>query len=185
MIYSICHGLVEERDFVQMPCSCQEHRSCALGFFGDATPRARINGVRTGTYQVTCLNPALHDVHQKVDLHFLLQQIQGLGGSADTAEERAIDARVVAATLHLNRRSTTATETIPLSRSADERGEESIVRLAWHCPLTITSGPGHAGLVSSKLQTVTDLSSKVGSPTRIAPWKTYRGPPTGEMAGSG
>ena len=56
----------------------------------------------------------------------LLQQIQGLGGHTDTAEERAIDTRVVAADLRLNRKSTTATETIDLLRSAAERGEEDI-----------------------------------------------------------
>ena len=89
---------------MQMSFSCEVHRRCALGFVEDAIPRARINGVRTVTYQVTCSNPALHEVHQEGYPHLLLQQIQGLGGPTDTAEERAIGARVVAAELRLNRR---------------------------------------------------------------------------------
>ena len=126
MICSICHGLVGERAFVLISCSCEVHRRCALGFVEDATPRARINGVRTVAYQVTCPNPASHELRQEVDLHPLLQKLQGLGGPTGTAEERATDATVVAAEVHLNRRSTTATETIDLSRSATERGEEDI-----------------------------------------------------------
>ena len=82
--------------------------------------------MRTVTYQVTCPNPALHEVHQEVDLHPLLQQVQDLGGPADTAEERAKDVKVALAGLRLNRRSTAATETIDLSRGAVERGEEDI-----------------------------------------------------------
>ena len=127
VICSIFHGLVEERAFVQMSCSIEMHRRCALGFVEDAISRARINGVRTVTHQVTCPNPALHEVHQEVYLHSLLQQIQGLGGTdRHRGGERAIDARVVAAELRLNRRSITETETIDLPRSVVERGEEDI-----------------------------------------------------------
>ena len=78
-----------------------------------------------------CPNPALHAVHQEVDLRPLLQQIRGLGRSANTAEERAIGARVTAAELRVNRRSTTSTGTIHLSLSAAERGEEDTWR-DWH-----------------------------------------------------
>ena len=127
MICSICHGLVEERAFVQITCSCEAHRRCAHGFVEDAIPRARISGVRTVTYQVTCPDPALHEVHQEVGLQPLLQQHQSLGGPTDTAEERAIYARAVTGgELRLNRRSTTATETIDSSRSAAERQGEGI-----------------------------------------------------------
>ena len=42
-----------------------------------------------------------------------------------------------------------------------------------------------AGPVESKLQTVTGSLSQVGSLIRSVPWKTYRGPPTGETIGSG
>ena len=124
MICSPCHGLVEEVTFAQISCSCEVHRRCALGFFEYSTPQARTNGVRTGTYQVTC--PALHEVHQEVDLHPLLQRIGGLAGPAGKGKERAIDASVAAAELRLNRRSTTTTETIELSRSAAERGKEDV-----------------------------------------------------------
>ena len=93
---SICHGLVEETAHVQVPCSCDVHRRCALGFVEDAVPRARANGARTITHYVTRPNPALHAVHQEVDLRLLLQQIPGLGKSADTTEEKAIGARVTA-----------------------------------------------------------------------------------------
>ena len=126
VICSICHGLVEETAFVRMPCSCDVRRRCALGFVEDAIPRSRANEARTITHQVTCPNPALHEVQQDVDLHGLLQQIRGIGRSTDTAEERAIGARVTVAELRLNRRPTTPTGTIDLSRNATERGEEDI-----------------------------------------------------------
>ena len=38
MIFSVWLGLVEEEAFVQVPCSCDVHRRCALGFVEDATP---------------------------------------------------------------------------------------------------------------------------------------------------
>ena len=79
MICSICHGLVEETAYVQVSCSCNVHRRCALRFVEDAIPRAMANGARTITHQATCPNPTLHAVHQKVDLRLLLQQIRGLG----------------------------------------------------------------------------------------------------------
>ena len=125
VICSICHGLVEEDAFLQVPCSCDVHPRCALGFV-DTIPRARINGASTLTYQVTCPNPALYEVHREVDLQSLLQQIRGVSRSADTAEERAIRARVTAAELHLSRRFTTPAGAVGLSRSAAERGEEDI-----------------------------------------------------------
>ena len=60
MIFSVWLGLVEEEAFVQVPCSCDVHRRCALGFVEDAMPRARVSVASTLTYQVTCLNPAPH-----------------------------------------------------------------------------------------------------------------------------
>ena len=57
VICSICHGLVEVDAFVHVPCSCNVHRHCTLGFVEDAFPRARVNGASTPTYQVTCPNP--------------------------------------------------------------------------------------------------------------------------------
>ena len=83
MICSICHGLVEEDAFIQVPCSCDVHRRCALGFAEDAIPRARVSGASTLTYQVTCPNPALHEAYREVDLHSLLQQIRGVGRTTD------------------------------------------------------------------------------------------------------
>ena len=126
MIFSVWLGLVEEEAFVQVPCSCDVHRRCALGFVEDAMPRARVSVASTLTYQVTCLNPAPHEVHREVDLQSLLQQIRGVGRSAGTAEARAIRARVTAAELRLSRRSTTPIGTVDLSRSAAERREENI-----------------------------------------------------------
>ena len=125
VICSICHGLVEETAFVQMPCSCDVRRRCALGFVEDAIPRARVTGATTLTSQVTCPNPSVYEVHREVGLKSLLQQIRGVGRSADTAE-RAIRARITAAELLLSRRSTTLTGAIDLSRCAAERGEEDI-----------------------------------------------------------
>ena len=110
---------------MQVSCSCDVHHRCALGFVEDAIPRAGANGARTIMHQVTCPNSALHAVHQEVDLRPLRQQIRGLGRSANTTE-RTIGASVTAAEIHLNRRSTTSTETIELLRSAAERGEEGM-----------------------------------------------------------
>ena len=45
------------------PCCCDVHRRCALGFVEDAILRARANEAGTVTHQVTCPNPALHEVH--------------------------------------------------------------------------------------------------------------------------
>ena len=106
---------------------CTQPLRTTVGFVEDAISRARANGARTLTHQVTCLNPVLHAVHQEVDLHTHLQQIHGLGRFADTAEERTINARVTAANLQLSRSSTTLSGTVDLSRSASERGEEEIV----------------------------------------------------------
>ena len=72
MTGSICHGLVEETAHVQVPCSCDVHRRCALGFVEDAIPRDRANGARTLILQVMCSNLALHKVDQEVYLHTFL-----------------------------------------------------------------------------------------------------------------
>ena len=50
MIRRICHGLVEETAFMQVPCSCDVHSRCALGFVEDAIPSGRANGARTITH---------------------------------------------------------------------------------------------------------------------------------------
>ena len=90
-ICSICHGLVEETDRVQVSRSSDVHRRCALGFCEDAIPRARFVGGP---------NPALREV-QEVDFQPLLQQVLILGRSADTPDERAIRSSVTAAELRL------------------------------------------------------------------------------------
>ena len=119
------HGLVKETAFVPVFCSCDVLRRCALGLIEDAILRARADGARTFTHQVTCPNPALHAVHQEVDLHPLLQPSCGLGGPTDT-EERAIDARVTAVELRRSRRSTTTNETVDSSRRQTARRLEDI-----------------------------------------------------------
>ena len=81
------HGLVEETAFVHVSCSCDVHRICIRGFVEDATPRGRAYGADTITHQVTCPSPALHAVHQEVELQPLLQQIRGLGRSTDRRRE--------------------------------------------------------------------------------------------------
>ena len=104
-----------------MSFSCDVHRRCALGFGEDAIPRARfVDGAR----QVTCPNPALHDIQQEVDLHTLLQQVLTLGTSADTPDERAIRSRVAVAELRLWNRTHLELEWVDLSRRATERVEE-------------------------------------------------------------
>ena len=102
--------------FVHAPCSCDVHRRGALGFVEDEIPRARVNGTMTLTNQITYLNPALHAVHQEVDLHSLLQQIRAFGGSADTAEERATGSKLTTAELRFFKSSTNPTGTIGLLR---------------------------------------------------------------------
>ena len=168
---------------MQVPYSCDVHRRGALGFVEHAIPRARANEARTITHQVTCPNPALHEVHQDVDLHGLLQQIRGIGRSADTAEETAIGARVTAAELRLNRRPTTPTGTIDLSRNSTERGEEDI----WGdwCGTASQQAQVEApcGAVGSKSLTVTDSLSRVGSFIRSVLWIPYKGPLAAEGIG--
>ena len=82
-------------DHVQVPCLYDAHRRRPLGFCEDAIPRTRFVG---GARQVTCPNPALHEVHQEVDLHPLLHA-RTIGRSVDTPDERAIRIRVTAAEL--------------------------------------------------------------------------------------
>ena len=120
-ICSVCHGLVEETNCVQVSCSCDAHRCCALGFCEDAIARARTFG---GVHLVACPNPALHEEHQEVDLHPLLQQIRALGRSVNTTEEHKIRARVTAAEQRLLRRAHITPEVVDLSRNLTERGEE-------------------------------------------------------------
>ena len=115
LICSIYHGLIEETDHVHVPCSFDVQRRCALGFCEDTIPRARFVG---GARHVTRPNPILHEVHQEVDLHPLLQQVRTIGRSADTPDECAIRNRVTAAELHLRRRTHIAPERI--YRSATE-----------------------------------------------------------------
>ena len=120
-ICSVCHGLVEETNSVQVSCSCDVHRRRVLGFCEDAIPRARTFG---GVHLVTCPNPALHAGHQEVDLHPLLQQIRALGRSVNTTEEHEIRARVTAAEQRLRRRAHITPEVVDLSRNLTERSEE-------------------------------------------------------------
>ena len=120
-IRSVCHGLVEKNSCVQVSCSCDVHRRCALGFCEDAIPRARTFG---GVHQVICPNPALREEHQEVDLHPLLQQMRDLGRSVDTTEECEIRERVTAAEQRLLRRAHITPEMVDLSMSVTERDEE-------------------------------------------------------------
>ena len=102
-------------------CSCDVHRRCALGFCEDAIPRAR---TFVGVHLVTCPNPALHEEHQEVDLHPLLQQVRALGRSVNTTEEHELRARVIAAEQRLRRRAHITPEMVDLSRNLTERDEE-------------------------------------------------------------
>ena len=86
---------------MHVPCSFDVQRRCALGFCEDTIPRARFVG---GARHVTRPNPILHEVHQEVDLHPLLQQVRTIGRSVATSDERAIRNRVTAAELHLRSR---------------------------------------------------------------------------------
>ena len=102
-ICSVCHCLVEEPTCAQVPCSCDVHRRCALGFREDAISRARTLG---GVHLVTCPNQALDEELEEVDLHPLLQQIRALGRSVDTTEEYEIRHRVTAAEQRLLKKRT-------------------------------------------------------------------------------
>ena len=105
---------------MQVSCSCDVHRRCPLDFCKDPIPRVRFVG---GARQVTCPNPALHEVQQEVDLHLLLQQVLTLGRSAD---ERTITSRVAVAELRLRSRTHLEPEGVDLSSSATNRGEEDL-----------------------------------------------------------
>lgn len=77
MICSIFHRSVEETAF----CFCASimlilydvHCRRALASIEDVIPRVKASRARTCTHKVTCPNPALHTVHQEVDLHPRLQ----------------------------------------------------------------------------------------------------------------
>ena len=127
-ICSVCHGLVEETSCVQVSCSCDVHRRCALGFCEDAIPRARTFG---GVHLVTCPNPALHEEHQEVVLHPLLQQSRALGRSVNKTEEHKIRARVTAAEQRLRGRAPITPEMVDLSRNLTERDEEDYHGERW------------------------------------------------------
>ena len=103
---------------MQVPCSCDMHHRCALAFCEGVIPRAKFVG---GARQVTCPDPALHEVHQEVGLCPLLQQARTIGRSVDTPDERVIRNRVTAAELRLRSRTHIAPERVGLSRSATER----------------------------------------------------------------
>ena len=169
---------------MQAPCSCDVHRGCTLGFVEDVIPRARANEASTIIHQVMCRNPALHEVHQDVDLHGLFQQIRGIGRLVDTAEERAIAARVTAAKLRLNRRPTTPTGKIDLSRNATERGEED-TRENW-----LGKAPQQPQVEApcwADREHITDRHrlTFAGRLAHTEWYITYRGPPAGERIGSG
>ena len=123
MMCSICHGLVEETAFVHASCSCDVHRRCTLGFVEDAISRARADGARTLTPQVTSPNPALMRCTKRWTCTSFSTD-PWFSGWADTAEEKAIDARLTETELRLSRSSTTLTGTVDLSRSANKRAED-------------------------------------------------------------
>lgn len=152
----------------------------------DATLRAIANGARTLTRHVAYPNAPPRTVHPEVDLYTRLEQIHALGDSADTAEETVIDVRVAVSELHLFRRPTTPTGTVDLSGSATEGGEEDIDG-GWRG--TTRQQPQvqtPCGSCAMKVfQTVRGSLLPVGSLTRTATWKTYRGSPEGETICSG
>ena len=120
-ICSVCHGLVEETNCVQVSCSCDVHRRCALGFCEDAILR---DGTFRGVHLVTCPNPALHEEHEEVDLYPLLQQTRALGRSVDTTEEHEIKARVTAAEQRLRRSAHIIPKMVDFSRNLTKRDKE-------------------------------------------------------------
>ena len=71
---------------MHVPCSFDVQRRCALGFCEDTIPRARFVG---GARHVTRPNPILHEVHQEVDLHPLLQQKSALSEGRPTRPTNA------------------------------------------------------------------------------------------------
>ena len=108
-----------------MSYSSDIHRRCALGFCEDAIPRARTFG---GVHLISRPNPVLHEEHQEVDLHPLLQQSRALGRSVNTTEEREIRDRATAAEHRLLRRAHITPKMVDLSRSVTERDEEDHYR---------------------------------------------------------
>ena len=131
-------------------------------------------------------DPALHVVHEGVDLHPLRQPISSLNGPADTLEERATHARGTAAELHPSRRLTTAGGTVNLSRSATEKGWTGYcTRLAWHDPSSNSSGSAVRGLWEGHNIDSKGSHFPVGSLTWSASWKTHRGAPIGKTTDLG
>ena len=62
VICSICNGVMEDRTYVRVVCSCCLHLRCALGFVGDSA-----HG-RTGSKTITCANPAKHSGRKHITL---------------------------------------------------------------------------------------------------------------------
>ena len=92
-------------------------------------------------------------VHQEADLRPVLQQIRDLGLSACTAEERLIGARVTAAELRLNRRSTTPTGNDRFVAECNrDRGGRCVGKLMWRDPSTTTRGTAVRGLWGARFR---------------------------------
>lgn len=164
------------------------HRRCALVFVENAIPRARHNRTNGTSYRETCPNLALHELQQDVDLHRLLEDIRGLGRSADTAEERAVRDRVTAAELRPQSESTSRPGTVGFLRSASARGEEDPEEREW-CGTNPQQQKNQASRGACGehvlIVTVVTSSSSAGLLTRSAPCKTCRGLTVGETIGFG
>ena len=116
VICSMCNGVVEDRTYVRVVCSCCLHLRCALGFMEDSA-----HG-RTGPTTITCPNPASHSGRQHITLGPLVVQIRITLNATSLADTVIMTGRVLQAQ-RLFLEATTAQEVVDLTRVTTMRGE--------------------------------------------------------------
>ena len=82
VICRICNGVVEDRTYVRVVCSCCLHRRCTLGFLEDSAH------AKNGSTTITCLNPASHSARQRITLGPLVAQIRNTLNASSLADRR-------------------------------------------------------------------------------------------------
>ena len=91
VIFSICNGVVEDRTYVRVVCSCSLHLRCTLGFVEDSAHS------RTGSTTITCPNPASHSARQHITLGPLVALIRITLNTSSLADRVILTGRVLIA----------------------------------------------------------------------------------------
>ena len=107
---NICNGVVEDRTYVRVVCSCCLHLHCALGFMEDSA-----HG-RNGSTTITYPNPASHSAQYSSFVQ-LVAQIRNTLNSSSLADRVILTKRALQAQI-LFSEATTAQEVVDLTRVA-------------------------------------------------------------------